>query len=98
MGNLLRGGFEGEFSSIDEAWDNLSSMFLLAFPCEALADDGVTMVEDLASSRSVNMYVYEVNSYGYFCKNLCRKGHAKMAERIPIDPSNFTKVHPMFLS
>lgn len=53
-GNWLRGFFEGEFNSIEEAWSWLSKRFLLSFPTET--PDG---------QRSIYMEVKEMNPYGF---------------------------------
>lgn len=50
LGNCLRGYFEGEFTSQEDAWRWLSKRFLLAFPS--------------GSGRTVDMYVHEKNHYG----------------------------------
>ncbi len=50
LGNWLRGSFEGEFASVDEAWRYLSARFLLSYPSKA--------------GRHVFMKVRELNNYG----------------------------------
>lgn len=49
LGNFLRGAFEGDFASLEEAWEWLSDRFLLSYPAEG--------------GRHVLMYVYEANQY-----------------------------------
>lgn len=49
-GNWLRGYFEGEFETLDEAWSYLSNRFLLAYPS--------------AGGRHISMWVREPNTYG----------------------------------
>jgi len=51
-GNFLRGFFEGEFSSIEEAWSYLSKRFLLSFP-----------TDDPDGTRWMGMTVKETNPY-----------------------------------
>jgi hypothetical protein len=60
-GNWLRGFFEGEFSSIEEAWSYLSTRFLLSFPTDT--PDG---------SRVILLEIYEVNSYNMEQFVLCK--------------------------
>lgn len=60
LGNCLRGSFEGEFSSIDEAWKILSARFLQSFP----SDGG----------RSVIMKVYKKNEFDLEQFILCKTG------------------------
>ena len=59
LGNWLRGAFEAEFNSLEEAWEWLSDRFLLSYPSEG--------------GRHVLMYVYEPNEYGFTEKKLCKK-------------------------
>jgi hypothetical protein len=60
LGNCLRGCFEGEFSSLERAWDVLSARFLLSYP----ATEG----------RHVLMWVRELNKYWLPDTVLCREG------------------------
>ena len=60
LGNCLRGCFEGEFSSLETAWDVLSARFLLSYPA--------------AEGRHVLMWVKEPNKYGIPDTVLCRQG------------------------
>lgn len=65
-GNWLRGSFEGEFSSIDEAWSYLSNRFLLSFPSK--------------SRRQIYMKVKEKNQYGFEDWILCKAGFTEINE------------------
>ena len=53
LGNILRGTVEGEFKSLEEAWDILSYRFMLSYPTES------------GGGRSVHMSVQEKNKFGY---------------------------------
>ena len=53
-GNCLRGGFEGEFSSIKKAWSYLSKRFLISYP-----------TDEPGGRRHIYMQVKEVNKYGF---------------------------------
>lgn len=60
MGNSLRGYYEGEFKSIDEAWSFLSNRFLLSFPSE--------------SGRHVGLFVKDKNEFGFEDFKQCKEG------------------------
>jgi hypothetical protein len=60
LGNHLRGCFEGEFATFDEAWVVLSARFLKSFPSK--------------NGLQVLMWVNEVNKYGFKSNALCREG------------------------
>jgi len=72
-GNWLRGFFEGEFSSIEEAWSYLSTRFLISFPTD---DNGI---------RNIYMMVKEKNPYGIEQFLLCKEG---MTERNKLKKRN----------
>lgn len=63
LGNCLRGYFEGTFDSVIYAHKILSARFLKSFP-----------TEKKNGSRSIEIYVREVNHYGYEDVILCYKG------------------------
>jgi len=65
-GNWLRGAFEGEFSSIEEAWSYLSKRFLLSFP-----------TDDLNGVRTIEMQVKEKNKYGFEQFLTCKRGETE---------------------
>lgn len=58
LGNCLRGGFSGEFKTMEEAWQVLSYRFDIAFPS--------------SGGRSVILKVYETNPYGYLQNIICK--------------------------
>lgn len=61
LGNWMRGAFEGEFATLEEAWEWLSDRFLLSYPSN--------------SGRQVFMYVDEPNTYGFQAQQtLCKEG------------------------
>lgn len=60
LGNCLRGYFDGNFSSLEDAWKILSYRFLKSYPCSV--------------GRDVIMYVVEENSYGILQYIICRYG------------------------
>ena len=62
LGNCLRGSFDGEFSSIDEAWEILSARFLQSFPT------------DSGGGRNVIMKVQKENEFGFEEYILCKTG------------------------
>lgn len=66
LGNWLRGTYEGEFSSVEEAWLWLSHRFLLSYPS--------------SSGRMVYMKVHEVNAYGLLQYVLCKEGYTSLAQ------------------
>ena len=47
LGNFLRGGFSGDFSSVESAWSFLGSRFLLSFPSDHFDKDKNKLVDDL---------------------------------------------------
>lgn len=59
-GNWLRGFYQGEFESIDEAWSFLSNRFLLAYPT--------------TGDRTFYMKVHEKNNYGVMDWSVCKEG------------------------
>lgn len=59
LGNGLRGCFEGEFASPDEAWRILSARFDRSFP---------------GGGRSILMWIREENRHGFTENSLRRKG------------------------
>lgn len=66
LGNCLRGCFEGEFSSLETAWDVLSARFLKSYPAR--------------EGRHVLMWVKEPNGYGIPDTVLCRQGTTSAAK------------------
>lgn len=62
-GNFLRGFFEGEFTSMEEAWSYLSKRILISYPTET--PDG---------QREIYMEVEEMNPYGYNVYTKCIEG------------------------
>lgn len=60
MGNILRGTFEGDFNTIEQAWYWLSHRFYLSYPSEM--------------GRYVYMEVQEVNKYGFTEFITCKQG------------------------
>ena len=68
LGNVLRGWYEGRFSSIDEAWSFLSRRFMIGFP--TVNNTG----------RSVAMYVMEPNSYGLMQNVKCKEDFCEINE------------------
>lgn len=62
-GNCLRGYYDGEFSSIEEAWSHLSMRILYDHPTDA--PNGV---------RSIALYVKERNRFDYNQFILCKLG------------------------
>lgn len=66
LGNFLRGAYEGEFETLEEAWEWLSDRFLLSYPSEG--------------GRHVQMYVYEPNPYGLGngVQTLCKQEYTSL--------------------
>ncbi|AGB06848.1 hypothetical protein [Vibrio phage XZ1] len=90
LGNLLRGGWSGEFASLEEAWVQLGSRFLLSFPCEKWEKDiGMSINED--GGRTVYMYVQEENKYGQLDWACCKNGVFYMNERVPVTADDYKR-------
>lgn len=92
LGNFLRCGFTGDFNSIDEAWAALGSRFLLSFPCDEYDKTIGYIVENDASGRYVQMYVYEKNKHGLDDKVLCKSDSFNMKDRIKIIAGDYHQV------
>lgn len=74
LGNWMRGGVEGQFESLDEAWEWLSDRFLMVNPAE--------------QGRHVHLYVYEPNPYGSELgevKTMCKSGVTSLYKHYPIE-------------
>ena len=82
LGNFLRGGFKGEFGSLEEAWNELGTDFLNACPCEDYNPDSKAYYTSLEGGRTVCMYVYEENAYGIEEFVKCRVDSFHMNERL----------------
>lgn len=80
LGNLLRGGFSGEFESMADAWAVLGTRFLLSYPCEDFEGN-----ERPDGGRMVYMHVYEENQYGMKSWALCMSDYTRMESRISTD-------------
>ena len=63
-GNWLRGFYEGEFESIEEAWSFLSNRFLLAYPTKG--------------TRTFYMKIHEENKYGIKELMVCKEGDTEV--------------------
>ncbi|QIW90253.1 hypothetical protein OLCHANIL_00156 [Vibrio phage V05] len=88
LGNLLRGGFAGDFETIEEAWEKLGSRFLLSFPCDAWSKErGVYINED--GGRHVYMYVKEENKYGHLDWAMCKGDVFYMKDRVPVTADDY---------
>ena len=81
LGNCLRGGFQGEFDSIDDAWIQLGTDFLLAYPCDVYNRDTGQYDIDPNGSRSVVMYVKQENTFGIVEFVKCKIGRVSMTDR-----------------
>ncbi|MCK5021183.1 MAG: hypothetical protein KAS32_29505 [Candidatus Peribacteraceae bacterium] len=66
LGNLLRGYFEGEFESIEEAWNALCARFNQSFPS--------------TGGRYVYLWIEKVNEYGFNDATPCKKGISNVDE------------------
>lgn len=96
LGNCLRGGFEGQFESVDEAWQKLGTRFLNAYPAEKM-DENNNPVIDPNGSRSVIMKTEEKNQYGFEEFLKCKDGQVKMSEKVPINDNDYPFVNAMFI-
>lgn len=65
-GNWLRGYYEGEFSSLEEAWSYLSARILLGYP-----------TDDPDGKRGISMYAKEKNAYGFDQFILCKQDYTE---------------------
>lgn len=64
LGNFLRGCYEGEFETIESAWEALSAKMLQHFPCK--------------NGLYVLMWVKEENRYGLLDTVRCREGFTSL--------------------
>lgn len=67
-GNWLRGFFEGEFTTIEEAWKYLSKRFLLSYPS--------------STGRHIYMFIEKENEYGHNQLIICKKGVTEISDNL----------------
>ncbi len=96
LGNLLRGGWAGTFESLDDAWLQLGSRFLLSFPCDQFDKESGEYVENKNGSRFVQMYIHKENEFGIECKVLCKSEPFKMQDRIPVKAEQYERQSDAF--
>jgi len=66
-GNWLRGFFEGEFDSIEQAWSYLSKRFLISFPTDSKN-----------GTRWIGMMVKDINKFGIEQFLNCKEGQTEL--------------------
>lgn len=98
LGNFLRGGFQGEFDSLDEAWIQLGSCFLRAYPCDKVDPETHEMVVDPDGARRVHMFVFEENPYGIEQNLICKSGDFSMCDRVPVSKDQYERLSPIAFS
>ena len=81
-GNWLRGFFEGEFSSIEEAWSYLSKRFIISFPTNK--PDG---------QRHIYMSVKDNNKFGFNQYLQCKVGYTELNNLTKEEVINKCSVH-----
>lgn len=71
-GNILRGHFEGEFESMEEAWSYLSRAFMLAYP-----------TDKPNGRRQISLRVREINPYGFEEFLTCKLDYTELNDLTP---------------
>lgn len=92
LGNCLRGGFSGQFNSVEDAWLKLGSKFLSVNPCQKFCSESNAMVLNPESARSVILMVENLNEFGFIDKRTCKKGDFNMSECIDVEKIEFEEV------
>ena len=67
IGNILRGWFQGEFTTIEHAEEELGKRFMISYPT-----DGMENSPPEPGARGVELFVKERNKYGFEQHLLCK--------------------------